>query len=102
MNEWLRADEPAGASRTVSLEDTARSELSDTSPGMDSATVIGRKSKDSDAADKKPDGGSKSAIGQKSAGKLPPTTSVDSFSAAAEIFASWPNIAEWPLRARLP
>ncbi len=84
VDEWLRADEPAGATRTISLEDMARSELSDTSPGTDSATVIGRKSKDSDAADKKPDGGSKSNIG-KTAGKLPPTTSVDSFSAAAEI-----------------
>jgi len=85
VDEWLRAEEPKGATRTVSLNDSDRIDLSDTSPGMDAATVIGRTAKGSEATDKKPDNGSKSTIGQKSAGKMPPPTTADGGSAAAEI-----------------
>ena len=66
------------ATGELSDRDPERLSLSDTSPGMDAATIIGRTASGADSADKKPE------AAQKTAGKLPPTSS-DSFSAAAEI-----------------
>lgn len=68
VDAWLNAADPAGETR-ISNRDTQRIDLSDTSPGMDAATVIGRAA---ETPAKKP------------AGKLPPT-SADSVSAAAEM-----------------
>jgi pSer/pThr/pTyr-binding forkhead associated (FHA) protein len=80
VDSWLHAAEPPGATRIVSDRDTQKIELSDTSPGMDAATVIGRTTKNSEAPGKKPDGEPKPS------GKLPPqTTAADGGSAAAEI-----------------
>jgi pSer/pThr/pTyr-binding forkhead associated (FHA) protein len=79
VDSWLNAADPAGATRAVSSRDTQQIDLSDTSPGMDAATVIGRTASGAESADKKPD------AAQKTTGKLPPPASSDSFSAAAEI-----------------
>lgn len=79
VDSWLHAADPAGSTRAVSSRDTQQIDLSDTSPGMDAATVIGRNAKDGESPAKKPE------AGQKASGKLPPPTSSDSFSAAAEI-----------------
>ena len=73
VDSWLNAPETAGATRIISERDSQEVNLSDTTPGMDAATIIGHSGKNADAKPEKP------------SGKFPPPTTADSFSAAAEI-----------------
>jgi predicted component of type VI protein secretion system len=78
VDAWLHSEEPAGSSRDASSRDTQQISLSDTSAGIDSASVLDRTAKDTASASTK-------TSGSKLASMRPPPTTADGGAAAAEI-----------------